>query len=519
MKMKNKNKMRFLAIVLAILMVLAMTAPIVAHATEYGNAWVYDEVGVVSDETEAYIANLNENVFANYKEKPQLAFIIIDRLPYNIDSYKLDMFNEYGVGTKEENHGMLFVFAISDREYALEIGDGFEKGSTLRKDLETDFITEDMKNSLRSENYDAVVLQVTQYLEKLMLDEENGVYAIKDAEAAEAKAAADAQAREVAKWALIVLVALIALGGLGVGVYHLVMVVLRKNAINNSIVKYANQIAQFGTKEQQDAVVREMRNNFAHSDPKFIKNYFGSTLFKKYRVYVIHRFAREGRDELYHQYCNKWESLASRAQMEICDIPSVEYVISEVNEAEDKMLANAAKNKQIVDKFFAENKNRIENKSIVSAIDSRLDVLRSARARIISVDEVEASFTKFIKEESFDYEVKRFMAENRELVEDNDFSEREFREMLRKHANYGTYRYTPHYNNAWMHNLLILHIANRARIRRDNEKRAAEQRAAEEKRRQERARRQAQQQRSNNTSFGTGFRGGFSTGGGFRGGW
>ena len=101
----------------------------------------------------------------------QLAFIVLKKLPYNIDDYKLDMFNEYGVGTKEENHGMLFVFAISDREYALEIGDGFEKGSTLRKDLETDFITEDMKNSLRSENYDAVVLQVTQYLEKLMLDE------------------------------------------------------------------------------------------------------------------------------------------------------------------------------------------------------------------------------------------------------------------------------------------------------------------------------------------------------------
>ena len=57
---------------------------------------------------------------------------------------------------------MLFIFAIEDREYALEIGDGFEKGSIIRKDLETDFITEDMKNSLRNEDYDTVVHQVAE---------------------------------------------------------------------------------------------------------------------------------------------------------------------------------------------------------------------------------------------------------------------------------------------------------------------------------------------------------------------
>ena len=99
--MKNKNIVRLFAIALAVIMMLAMATPLIAHAAEadnYVNEWVYDEPQVVSAETEAYIASLNET-FAGYQNKPQLLIMIINKLPYNIDDYKLDMFNEYGVGT------------------------------------------------------------------------------------------------------------------------------------------------------------------------------------------------------------------------------------------------------------------------------------------------------------------------------------------------------------------------------------------------------------------------------------
>ena len=126
---------RALSIILAVLLLLSILMPVVANANEndgYGNEWVYDEAQVISDETEDYIKNLNENVFAGYANKPQLAIMGINNLPYNMTQYKLDTFNDYGVGTANENCGMLFIFAINDREYGLEIGDGFEKGSLLR---------------------------------------------------------------------------------------------------------------------------------------------------------------------------------------------------------------------------------------------------------------------------------------------------------------------------------------------------------------------------------------------------
>ena len=127
---------------------------------------------------------LTSAVFANYENKPQLSFILINNLPanYPVDNYTIDMFNEYGVGTKEENCGMLFLLSINDREYSFQIGDGYKSGTILRKDLTTDFVTSEMKSLLSDGNYDAVVIKITQHLEKIMADEENGIYAQKEAE-------------------------------------------------------------------------------------------------------------------------------------------------------------------------------------------------------------------------------------------------------------------------------------------------------------------------------------------------
>lgn len=117
--------------VFIITLICVLTLNPVAFAADTGNEWVYDESNVISKDTEDYVKNLNENIYSVYKNKPQLAIIVIDHLPSetDIDSYKLDMFNKYGVGTADENCGMLFVLAIKDRKYGFEIGDGFERGS------------------------------------------------------------------------------------------------------------------------------------------------------------------------------------------------------------------------------------------------------------------------------------------------------------------------------------------------------------------------------------------------------
>lgn len=178
--MVSKKVSVFLVFVLFISMFIGIPAS--AAENVFGNAWVYDEAQVISSETEEYIQDLNENVFAAYRDKPQVAFVVVNTWPYDVDQYKLDLFNELGVGTIDENCGMLFLLAVDAREYAFEIGDGFKEGSLLRKDLEADFISEDMKDAAREGDYDRFVLLVAQYLDRLMADAENGVYEQKEAE-------------------------------------------------------------------------------------------------------------------------------------------------------------------------------------------------------------------------------------------------------------------------------------------------------------------------------------------------
>ena len=235
-----------------------MGLSVTAYAT--GNEWVYDEPQVISTETEEYIKNLNENVFANYKNKPQLSFILINNLPanYPVDNYTIDMFNEYGVGTKEENCGMLFLLSINDREYSFQIGDGYESGTILRKDLTTDFVTSEMKSLLGDGNYDAVVMKITQHLEKIMADEENGVYAQKEAELI-AKQQAQAEKAAQQKATFISTMKMLGIGiciacpvfGLIVLAYFLIKKQIRKNLIQNLINKNQKYITMAGTTSEK----------------------------------------------------------------------------------------------------------------------------------------------------------------------------------------------------------------------------------------------------------------------------
>ena len=112
-------------LVLALLLFTGALMLPVSSVRANGNEWVFDEPRVISEETENYIKNLNENVFPTYKNKPQLGILFVNQLPSGctIDEYKLEQFNLYGVGTAEENCGMLFVFSLTDRAYGFEIGD------------------------------------------------------------------------------------------------------------------------------------------------------------------------------------------------------------------------------------------------------------------------------------------------------------------------------------------------------------------------------------------------------------
>lgn len=524
--MNKQTQRRLLALVLAMVLAFSFLIPLVAHAAEidsgYGNEWVYDEAQVVGAETEAYIKNLNEEIFANYANKPQLAFIVLNDLPYNMDDYKLDMFNEYGVGTKTENHGMLFVFAINDREYALEIGDGFVKGSILRKELETDFITEEMKNSLRAGDYDTVVYQVAEHLAGMMADEENLVYAQKEEAAAAKRAEEEAAAalrheqfEKAIPWIIGGFLAVVTIGSLGYIVSLIVSARKKEQLFGNLEHQYAPQFALFGEKEA-DAHT-EMRRlmfdtEYGCDDAGCFEDDFARhlhNLYLKWNKKLLRENYSDQRNYLYEQ---RLESRNNFLAFSTNNLAPLNKIVQVVDEEEDKKIATRRENEKRIEEFWEANKHRVENAEIITVLKSFMFGF-AAPNRLISKAELEKHFLKKMKELNFEYECDRFCEENADLIKARDFNRTAFYHELANSSHGKQYRYSSTYNNFWMRHYLITHMSAQRKLR--------EQREAEERRRaqQRKLAVQRQAQRRNNSSFGTSFRGGFSSGGGFKGGW
>ena len=85
-----------------------------------------------------------------------------------MDTFKTNLFNEYGLGTEEINSGILFVLATEDREYGLEFEDGIS--GQLEKQLRQAFVPEVALSELQSADWDNAVYKVSHHLAE-MVDE------------------------------------------------------------------------------------------------------------------------------------------------------------------------------------------------------------------------------------------------------------------------------------------------------------------------------------------------------------
>lgn len=527
---------RKISIALIIISILSMLLSISVVAVEgsHGNEWVYDEPQVISDETEAYIKDLNENVFAQYARKPQLAIVIINDLPYSIDRYKRDLFNEYGVGTAEENCGMLFIFAINDRQYALEIGDGFEKGSLLRRDLETDFITEDMKTSLRAGDYDSVTLQIAQHLAAIMADEENGSYAQWEKEKAETLAEAQklkeqqAAARKAKMEAIINRVFVIGATILiSICLVALVAVLIRNYLSKKKIQALCNGYAKYlhlaGTTEEEFTAY--LKEHHSGIETNALEDEFLGLLHGYYIRRQKHSLLtlQTGLKQHHTLYQDAIEEVNNFEAFKRCQLTSLEMIIHQVDEAEQQKEEMRQQNGEIIEAFLQANRNRIPHEDTYKGIRNKLYKHRYSD-RLVDEATLENTFAAALNEANFRWEVDRFVREQGDLAGGQHFNYDSFYAELAQTEQYRNYHYSRHYDHAWMRAMLITHIARRKRAHEEEIRRKEEQRKAEERRRREAEeaaalRRATEAMRSNNTSFGGGFKGGSSSGGGFKGGW
>ncbi|MGG5342797.1 TPM domain-containing protein [Enterococcus sp. AZ192] len=132
------------------------------------NIFVSDNANMLNKETKQKIYELNKQLAAS-TNGAQLEVITIPELPRgeDIESYANKLFNQLGIGDKNENNGILYLIALDDREFRLEVGYGLEG---LIPDGTADSIIndDDVVDAFKDEKYDQAVNQVLDQVFPLM---------------------------------------------------------------------------------------------------------------------------------------------------------------------------------------------------------------------------------------------------------------------------------------------------------------------------------------------------------------
>ncbi|MDD2377118.1 MAG: TPM domain-containing protein [Clostridia bacterium] len=87
--------------------------------------FVNDFANILSDETEQEIFNIGLNI--QEKTTAQLVIVTVPNMSGNfIESFTNELFNEWGIGAKEKNNGVLVIIAQEEKKIRIEVGYGLE---------------------------------------------------------------------------------------------------------------------------------------------------------------------------------------------------------------------------------------------------------------------------------------------------------------------------------------------------------------------------------------------------------
>jgi uncharacterized protein len=87
--------------------------------------YVDDFAGVLDNSSSTAIRNLCEQV--DLKAKAQIAVVTVNSLDgSDVESYAVNLYKQWGIGSKSSNRGVLILIAVNDRHYRIEVGYGLE---------------------------------------------------------------------------------------------------------------------------------------------------------------------------------------------------------------------------------------------------------------------------------------------------------------------------------------------------------------------------------------------------------
>jgi uncharacterized protein len=143
-----------LAIALLALPLLLRAEPVSQlRPTDYINDFAH----VLDADTIAQLDNICQQI--DQKAHAQIAVVTINSLDgSDIESYAVDLYKKWGIGSKATDHGVLLLFAIQDHKYRIEVGYGLEP---ILPDGKVGGIGREAVPLLRQNDYKGAILLMT----------------------------------------------------------------------------------------------------------------------------------------------------------------------------------------------------------------------------------------------------------------------------------------------------------------------------------------------------------------------
>lgn len=162
-----KNIKKSLSVLLVIITIAFSVFPAYAAKTltPTDAFYVNDYADVLNTDTIKYIADRSGALA--YSTGAEIVVVTVDFLDGTpIDKYATNLFNDWALGDKTKNNGLLILLAIGEDDYYVTVGDGLNKyvSSSIVKEYLNDYLEDDFAAG----NYDAGVRKVyDKFLTKL----------------------------------------------------------------------------------------------------------------------------------------------------------------------------------------------------------------------------------------------------------------------------------------------------------------------------------------------------------------
>jgi uncharacterized protein len=161
--------MRVRPVFLLYLLVLTVLSTSAEKQLQFPRAqgWVNDFAKVIRPEVKKSMIDLCAEV--NQKTHAQIAIVTISSTGQTpIADYATSLFNEWGIGHHDDNRGMLILLAISDHNWRIATGRGFE---SLFPDERIARIGAEMVPDLKQKRYSKALLHATSEISDIIAKE------------------------------------------------------------------------------------------------------------------------------------------------------------------------------------------------------------------------------------------------------------------------------------------------------------------------------------------------------------